>query len=368
MKFADRREKVRHQMEKERLDAFVLTSEPNVFYLSGLLTSRPPGLIVQAGGESVLLVSLREMRVPSVMEMVDIDRLEGWDRREGGSTQEKVAGILKDLGLGNGRIGYEDDYLTISQVETLRGALPSGNWTGASDITRKLRAVKSPEEQTYIRQAGAVSAEAMAATICALRDGESECNAMAEAERVWRSYGMGAAYEPLIGSGLRSSMLRRFPSQSRPMPGEIVRMDFAAKYAFASGYAYHTDITRCIVMGEPTERQREQLDLTLKVQQKALDGIRPGRKISEVSREALSLVEGTQFEGLCSMGGHGLGLEIHEWPGFNETVDVELQAGMALAVEPSIVIAGGEGVCIEDTVLVTETGIESVTPLQAVQW
>jgi Xaa-Pro dipeptidase len=301
------------------------------------------------------------------MEMVDIDNVVSWNRSEG-SAQEKVAGILSDLGLAADRIGFEDQYLSFAQVQALQDAFPKAELVPASEITRKLRVVKSADELEYLRQAGAVSGKAMGAAVQALRAGGRECDGAAAAEAVWRDHGMGAAYEPLIGSGQRSAMLRRFPGKKKPQSGEMVRMDFAAKYAFASGYAYHTDITRCFVMGEPSDRQRRQLDLTLAVQQKALDGMRPGRKISDISSEALALVNGTEFEGLCSMGGHGLGLEVHEWPGFNETVEVELQAGMAFAVEPSIVIPGGDGTCVEDTVLVTETGIERVTTLEQKLW
>jgi len=367
MDFATRRERARGEMKRLGLKAFVLVSEPNVFYFSGLLTSRPPGLILSTKEDAILLVSGRERRVGPVMEMVDIDNVVSWDRSQG-SAQETVAGLLSDQGLSQDRIGFEDQYLTLPQVRALQEALSEAELVPASEITRQLRLVKSPDELEYLRQAGAVSGKAMGAAVQALREGKRECDAAAAAEAVWRDQGMGAAYEPLIGAGLRSAMLRRFPGQTRPQPGEIVRMDFAAKYAFASGYAYHTDITRCIVMGEPTEKQRRQFDLTLAVQQKALEGMQPGRKISDISRKALALAKGTEFEGLCSMGGHSLGLEIHEWPGFNETVDVELQAGMAFAVEPSIVIPGGEGVCAEDTVLVTETGVERVTTLDQKLW
>lgn len=367
MDFATRRKNTLAEMDRLDLNAFVLTSEPNVFYLSGLRTSRPPGLILAREHAPILLVSSRERQVAPVMEMVDIENVISWERSSG-STQALIAATLADLGLSEGRIGFEDAYLTLNQFNALRDVLPDAELVQASDITTRLRLIKSEEELDYIRQAGAVSAAAMEAAVQALHQGKRECDAAAAAEATWRSHGMGSAYEPLIGAGPRSAMLRRFPGQTKPRHGEIVRLDFAAKYAFASGYAYHTDITRCIVMGEPTERQRSQLDLTLAVHRRALEGMQPGRKISDISRDALALAEGTEFEGLCSMGGHSIGLEVHEGVGFNETVDTELQAGMAFAVEPSIVIPGGEGTCVEDTVLVTDTGIERVTTLAQQLW
>ena len=367
MDFAARREKARVEMRQLNLDAFILSHEPNVFYFSGQLTGRPPGLVLSLNEEPLLMVSGRERHAGRTMDMVDIENVVSWDRSEG-SAQDKLAGIMSDLGLASGRIGFEDQYLTCAQFKVLEAAFSSAELVPASGITRKLRAVKSAEELEYIRQAGEVSGQAMGAAVQALREGKRECDAMLAAESVWRDRGMGSAYGPTVGSGPRSAMLRRFPRQTVPRDGEIVRMDFAAKYVFASGYAYHTDITRCIVMGKPTEKQRRQLDLTLAVLQKTLDGMQPGRRISDISHQALALVEGTEFEGLCSMAGHALGLEISEWPAFNETVDVELQAGMVFAVEPGIVIPRGEGTCVEDTVLVTETGVERITTLDQKLW
>lgn len=367
MDFGTRREKARAEMKSLNLDALLLNSGPNVFYFSGLLTAYPPGLILPLKEEPVAVVLHRERQVAPVMEMADIDNVVGWDRSEG-SAEEKVARAFSDLGLADGRIGFEDEYLAFARFQALQDALPNAELVPASEITRKLRLIKSVDELEYIRQAGVVSGKAMAAAVTALREGKRECDAAAAAEAVWRDHGMGSAYEPLIGTGPRSAMLCRFPRQTRPEPGEIVRMDFAAKYAFASGYAYHTDITRCIVVGGPTDSQRRQLDLNLAVQQRALESMRAGRKISDISREAVALAEGTEFEETCFMTGHGVGLEIHEWPRFDETVDLELEAGMVFAVQPMIVIPGGEGTCIEDTVLVTETGVEQVTMLDQKLW
>jgi Xaa-Pro aminopeptidase len=276
--------------------------------------------------------------------------------------------MIEDLGLAQGRIGFEDQAVSYAQYGEWQAAFPRAAWIPASQIPRELRCVKTPEEMEYIREAGKVSDEAMGAAVQALRNGKRECDAMAAAEGVMRDYGMVVGYEPTVGAGPRSGMTRRFPRTTVPKQGEAVRMDFAARYSFAAGFGYHTDITRTVAIGEPDETLRRQLDLILAVYLKTMEGIRPGRKISEVSQDALALVEGTEFEGTCVMAGHALGVEIGEWPPFNEMVDVELQTGMVLAVEPYIVLPTGVGTCIEDTLIVTDTGIEYVTKLERQLW
>src|SRR5690606_35991663 len=158
------------------------------------------------------------------------------------------------------------------------------------------------------------------------------------AESTMREHGMFIAYETLLGSGFRSGLLRRFPNLEVPGADGIIKIDLAAKLSFASGYGYHADQTRSIATGSHSREQRDLLEAVVEVQRATLAALRPGRTVRDASLDGLSVVQGTQWESMTSMAGHGIGLDVHEWPSFNETSDVILEEGQCFAIEPHIVV------------------------------
>jgi Xaa-Pro aminopeptidase len=360
--FGLRRERLRAVLRSEGLDAFMATTEASCYYFTGGLASRPPGfiLIVETGA-AVLLV--RAVEEAEVARLTSVPILAAGD-----DGFARASDVLKQIGRPHSRVGFEDASVSVQVFGRWRAAAPGVEFVPSSRIVQTLRAVKDAEEIDEIRAACLVTDRAMRAAIEAIRQGETESRAAAAAESTMREYGMTVAYETLIGSGRRSGLLRRYPSMSAPASDEMVRLDLAARRSYASGYGYHSDMTRSLTLAPPAGRSLDQLNVNLAVQQATLDAIKSGRTIAEVSAEGLREARGTVFDGMVRMAGHGLGLEIHEWPSFNERTEVELLAGMVLAIEPGVRIPGEQATCIEDTVLVTEIGCERLTRLPQDIW
>ena len=131
--------------------------------------------------------------------------------------------------------------------------------------------------------------------------------------------------------------------------------------AFRNGYA--SDMTRMAFVGRADAKYRKAYKAVLEAQLAAIDAIKPGVTTRAVDRAARSTLKkyGLNREFLHSTG-HGLGLEIHELPRIGAKDKTKLEAGMAITVEPGVYIEGWGGIRIEDTVLVTETGCEILTP------
>ena len=125
-----------------------------------------------------------------------------------------------------------------------------------------------------------------------------------------------------------------------------------------------SDITRTVCVGRCDALQRQVYEIVLEAQLSALDLIRPGVTASQVDEAARQVITGAGYGDYFTHGlGHGVGLNIHEAPRLAPKQELTLKAGMIMTVEPGVYIPGWGGVRIEDTVLVTETGCEILTPV-----
>ncbi len=361
---AGRWAKARAALHNAALDGMLLTTEPSIFYLSGTVGSRPPGLIVSADPETEPILVCRGGERDSVAALTSLQVL-GTDARNPAATLREAFGTM---GLTRGTIGFEDTAITYAEAVNLKMALPETDLRPATQLINRLRLVKDEEEIAHMRKAGEVSDLAMMAAIEALKAGKSETLAAAAAESTMREHGMFIAYETLIGSGFRSGLLRRYPNFTVPDPDDIIKIDLAAKLSFASGYGYHTDQTRSITIGKPSPEKQALLEAIRDVQEATVAALKPGKTVREVSLEGLAVVKGTSFEELTSMSGHGLGLDIHEWPSFNTTSEVVLEPGQCYAIEPHIIVPGRHTACLEDTLVITENGHERITHLPYELW
>lgn len=361
--FPERWQRTSKALEEAGLGGAILTSEPSVYYLSGTMGSRPPGLIVSADPKTKPVLVCRGSERDSVASLTDLEVIGA-----GYNTHEVLGDAVKKMGLDGEPIGFEDAAMTYGQGTALQEALPHLTFRPASDVVNRLRLVKDADEIAYMKETGKVSDLAMMAAIHTLKTKKSETLAAAAAETTMREFGMFIAYETLIGSGFRSSLLRRFPNHTVPDPDDIIKCDLAAKQSFASGYGYHTDQTRSFTTGKPSPEKLDMLKATQEIQEVTLAALKPGKTIKEVSLEGLSVVKGTKFEDISIMAGHGIGLDVHEWPSFNETTEVVLAPGQCYAIEPHINMPGVQTTCFEDTLVITETGYERITQLPYELW
>jgi Xaa-Pro aminopeptidase len=204
-----------------------------------------------------------------------------------------------------------------------------------------------------------VNSEAFQRTLRRVRPGARERDIAAELDYQMRALGAEKpAFDTIVATGARTALPHAHPTSNKLAESELLLIDMGAT---VDGYT--SDMTRMAFAGEPSKRIRQLYKAVLEAQLAGIDAVRAGattRKVDLAARDVLKR-HGLEREFVHSTG-HGLGLEIHEAPRVAKKDKSKLQAGMVITIEPGAYIEGLGGVRIEDTVLVTDTGCEVLTP------
>jgi Xaa-Pro aminopeptidase len=265
--------------------------------------------------------------------------------------EKKMAEALAALKIRT--VGYETQSLTVEQFNSIRERIPGIEWLPTTGIVEELRAVKQSEEIQLLEQAGEIAAAGFHHILNLIKPGAREQDLALELEIFMRKNGAEApAFAIILVSGTKSSLQHGTPSQKKIEPGDLVVLDFGARYR-----GYRSDFTRTVAVNQVTQKQREIYDLVRKAQSRGLELIKPGAPAGEIYREVQEVITTAGYADYSGKGiGHGVGLEIHEQPFIRSDCDAELKTGQVLTMEPGIYIPGWGGVRIEDTVVVEEQG------------
>jgi Xaa-Pro aminopeptidase len=352
-------------MEERGYECLFITPGPNQRYLTGLHYDYPgdawdtiitwdmiTAAIIPLDGDPVLVVpKISGDWVREVSEIDDIRCYSGAENRKA---------ILKDLlGKVRGTLGTED-HLAFKIYEQLVDALPQLKIKNASDMLSHARLVKSEEEVESMRKAARIVENGVKVGREFIRESITEREISIEVEKAMRTHGAESISYCVVQTGAKTATWNP-PSESRVKKGDIFLMDLSATYN-----GYHADITRATVVGEPSERQKKVHRVVLDAQLKAIDAVRDGVKAGAVNDAARRVIDEGGFGRYFPFGiGHGLGLEAHEMPHLTEYRDMEmtLQPGMVMTLEPTINLPGEFGIRIEDDILVTAGGRDSLTTL-----
>ena len=172
-----------------------------------------------------------------------------------------------------------------------------------------------------------------------------------------KQYGTRPAFRTIVASGRRAALPHGFATNKIIRRGELVVIDFGALY---NGYC--SDITRTVVVGKPTARQKRIYRVVKRAKLRAIRKVKVGVACCEVDRAPRGFIAGRGFgEYFIHTTGHGIGRKIHEAPKISKGNKHKLKAGMVITIEPGIYIKGWGGVRLEDMVVVTSRGCEILT-------
>jgi Xaa-Pro dipeptidase len=373
--------KLQQHMAEERLDAVIILQNADLFYFTGTIQSG--NLYVPAQGEPIYMVRKDVSRA----------RMEcGLKALVPFASMKDIPAILAEHGYAiPARIGMELDVLPVNFFERYRKVFPGGEFVDATPLIRTVRAIKTHYEIHVLQDAAQQVDKVYRRAKEVIREGMSDIELAAELECVARKEGpqglirMRAFNGEMVYAHVFSGADTAVPAYlDTPLGGmgphpcfgqgaswkriernEPVIVDFAGSFD-----GYLVDQTRIFAVGGLSDRLRKGYDDMLKVQARMEDLVAPGVPWGKVYDDCLALAASMgyadSFMGArgaqVSFIGHGLGLEIDEFPfiarGFN---DVPFDVGMVFAFEPKVVFPGEGAVGIENTFYLTESGLKRLT-------
>jgi Xaa-Pro dipeptidase len=347
-------EKARALMAENGIAAVYLEAGSSLFYFTGVRWGRSERMmaaVIPAQGEiAYVCPAFEEARLRELI--IFGDDVRAWEEDE--SPYELVEGIFRDQGITSGRIGMEES-VRFFLFDGIRREAPHLEFVSADPVTIPCRAIKSAAEIALMQRAMDITVEAYKVCISLLREGVSQEEFRANSVAAYRALGVEGSI------GCQFGEWTAFPHGSKEpaylKEGDVVLMD-----GWCTVEEYHSDISRTIVFGEPTQRQRDVWNLEKEAQAAAFAAAQVGVPCEEVDAAARKVITDAGFgpdykvPGLPHRTGHGIGLDIHEWYHLVRGNKVPLAPGMCFTNEPMIVIYGEFGVRLEDCMYITEDG------------
>ncbi len=332
-------------------DYFLLSSVPSIYYFIGFNTYEGDALVlIPCEGKGIIVSDLRYKT--QIEEEADPALFDFLMTRSGQTYLESLVAETPPLR----RIRVEDRYLNMNQYLEIQKLWPNVEILPCSLLMLNIRSVKEAGEILLIKKAIEITEKALTETLSLIKVGATEKDIAAEISCRQRKLGASAdAFSLIVLSGERTALIHGEPGEKKIEAGDILQFDIGAVYK-----GYHSDLSRVVIVGgQPISKQCEIYGFIRMIQKEMIEKIKPGVNFKELNLEHEKLLKGAGFEVWHGLG-HGVGLEIHEWPNVS-MAEFTAEAGNVITIEPGIYIPGWGGVRIEDMALVTENGYEVLT-------
>ena len=328
------------------LDRMLVLNLINIRYLTGFTGSN--GACVCGPGVRLFFTDFR------YTERAEAE-VEGWEILT--IANDWLGGIAEHL---QGRVGFEDDQMSVRLLEKLKEKLPDGvEMTAAGGRVEELRRVKDDGELALIEEASKLADEALRWSAEQGLVGKSEREVARAFEARIRELGGDPSFPAIVAGGPNGALPHAEPGERQIGRGELVVFDMGAAI---DGYC--SDGTRTFATGDPGEEAIGVYEVVRKAQQASLEAIRAGVTGEDVDKVARAVIDAAGHGDRFGHGlGHGVGLELHEAPRLSLRSDDVLAPGEVVTVEPGIYLPGRLGVRIEDLVVVTEDGLRNLSSL-----
>ncbi len=345
-----RLESLRDKLSAQNVDGLLLTSLPNIRYLTGF--SGTSALVLATSTEVIFITDFRyETQVAT--EIGDFAQV----RIEPTSLWAGLWDLLPGL-HSNEILGFESAHLVHRDFQRLLSEGSRWQWRPQIGLVEDLRESKDEDEVALIAEAARIATTALGRVVPMLHPGLSELEVAGILEKALRDEGSEEApFPPIVASGARAALPHARASRRVIERGDFLLLDFGAQFR-----GYCSDVTRTFVVGAATEEQREVYEIVREANRIASASVKAGMTGMAADTLARSYIERRGHGAAFGHGlGHGLGLEVHEAPRLARTAEAALKEDAVVTIEPGIYRAGWGGVRIEDDVHLSATGPKVLT-------
>lgn len=343
---------LQNALKKEKLDACLIEQPLELFYFTGLKLSA--GRLLVHSTDVLLLVDGRYFQIAEE-KFPDETSLDGPEKFLGFCNLHRV----QNLGF-DGRHTSYDHFLRLKQWQK-KADLPF-KLIPSHSFFKETRAIKDKQEIQKLQQSAALLWKGFQFIRASLKKGIKEKELAKRFELFCLERGAERlSFEPIIAFGPNSAMPHYHSQDTQLKEGDIVLIDIGI-----SVDNYHSDMTRVLFYKKENPYLRQLYDIAKRAQQSALKLCRPGVKVKQLDMAARHVMREEKVEDLFIHSlGHGIGLEVHEYPRIKfdgEDKEVELRSGMVFTIEPGLYVPNIGGVRYEDTILITPTGHTNFYP------
>ncbi|MFU2180668.1 M24 family metallopeptidase [Streptococcus pluranimalium] len=255
------------------------------------------------------------------------------------------------------KIGVEFEHLNLTKFKGLESVF-QGAFSNLTPLIQNMRLLKSPDEIAKMSIAGKWADKAVKIGFDNISLAKTETDIIAQIEFELKKQGISKmSFETMVLTGNNAANPHGIPGTNRIENDALLLFDLGVETL-----GYTSDMTRTVAVGQPDQFKKDIYNLCLEAQLTAQEFIKPGVTAAEVDAAARDVIEKAGYgEYFNHRLGHGLGMDVHEFPSIMAGNDMEIQEGMCFSVEPGIYIPGKVGVRIEDCGYVTKNGFETFT-------
>ena len=348
------------------LDALLMFAPESQYWICGYDTfgfAMFQCLVLTADGQLHLLTRAPDLRQAQYTSTLNDDQIHIWAEYEGANPANDLKGLLANLGLTGGRIGFESQTagLTDFNGQQLRAVLP--DMSDASELIRSLRRVKSVAEIDMHRRAAALSDDALDAALETTHAGAFEGDILAAMQgAVFKGGGDYAGNEFILGSGTGALLCRYYSGRRHLDATDQLTLEWSGAYA-----RYQAAMMRTIVVGKPVAAQQKMFAATKEAIEACEDAIRPGAPMGDVFDAHARVFDAHGLhDARLQACGYGMGAVYNpiwvDFPMFYEGNPLKMQVGQVFFLHMILMDSdAGLAMTLGHSVLVTDTGIERLS-------
>ncbi len=355
----NRLQRLQAALARAGFDCAAAIAGPNLYYLTGLsfhLSERPTVGFFPAKGDPVIVAGALEESKITTSAPYPVTAFTYTDADGPVAAFREAAQFLK---LSKARFGVESRRMRVMELRLLEDAFGSPRVDAAEGLYAELRMTKDEVELNLMREAVQIAERALTATLPNIRVGVTEREIGAELlVQTLRAGSDGdLPFAPIVASGPNGALPHATLTDRALQSGDLLTLDWGAVK-----HGYIADLTRTFAIGEVDPELKRIYELVKNANAAAKAAARPGVACADVDAAARKVIaEGGYGEYFVHRVGHGLGLEGHEDPSMHGRNETSLAPGMTFTIEPGIYLPGKGGVRIEDDVVVTASGCESLS-------
>ncbi|MBI1372913.1 MAG: M24 family metallopeptidase [Phycisphaera sp.] len=341
---------LRDRFGEKKLDAFLISSQEDIRYLTGFPAEDACALVT---GRGVVIISDRRFE----------EDLSGTYAYAASVMRKKnLTDELKKLGerYKIKRLGVQAEHVTLAARKAIAKGFGAKSIVETSGWLLDQRSVKDDGEVKLLRKAVAIQEKALTQLLTELKPGMTEKQISARLEYLFLEFGGdGTAFKTIVGAGANSSVPHYFPADVKLKKNSPLLIDSGVWYR-----GYRSDMTRVYCVGKFPKKIAEIYNIVEAAFKAGVAAVTPGAALADVDKAARQVIVDAGYgKAFGHSLGHGIGLVIHEEPRLSHVAKGELKVGQVVTIEPGIYLPGVGGVRLEDDVLVTKSGRRNLCSL-----